>query len=161
MTGVQTCALPIYGISDEGIEELEGSHVPVALTFEEKDGNYELKEYWQPRDGSYFVPDIRSKFPAEIAEDAIDSQKFVIPQIQSCYRQAVEFARLDTDPVIENLLKTICSEPELSSNPQDYISAHSLEYRELLYYGEYTLRYCLNRFHKGNETGLEIGRAHV
>lgn len=144
-----------YQITDEGIEDLEGSHVPVALTFEEKDGNYELKEYWQPRDGSYFVPDIRSKFPPEIVEDAIDSQKFGILQIQSCYRQAVEFAHLDTDSVIENLLNTICSEPKSSSNPQDYVDAHSLEYRELLYYGEYTLRYCLNRFQQGNETGLE------
>lgn len=144
-----------YEISDEGIKDVEGSHIPVVLTFEEKDGNYELKEYWEPREGSYFAPDIRSKFPAEIAEDAIDSQKFGMQQIQSCYRQAVEFSGLDTDRVIGDLLETICSEPRTSSNPQDYVEAHFIEYRELLFYGEYTLRYCLNRFQQGNETGLK------
>ncbi|MDE6053651.1 MAG: hypothetical protein K2G55_07815, partial [Lachnospiraceae bacterium] len=30
-----------------------------------------------------------------------------------------------------------------------------ITYRELIYYGEYTLHYCLNRFLNGNETGLE------
>ncbi len=144
-----------YRISDKGIEDVGGSHIPIVLTFEEKNGNYELKEYWEPREGSYFVTDIRSRFPAEIAEDAIDSQKFGMQQIQSCYRQAVEFSGLDTDRVIGDLLETICSEPGTSSNPQDYVEAHSIEYRELLFYGEYTLRYCLNRFRKGNETGLE------
>lgn len=144
-----------YEISDEGIKDVEGSHIPVVLTFEEKNGNYELKEYWEPREGSYFAPDIRSKFPAEIAEDAIDSQKFGMQQIQSCYRQAVEFSGLDTDQVIGDLLETICSGPRTSSNPQDYVEAHFIEYRELLFYGEYTLRYCLNRFRQGNETGLK------
>lgn len=144
-----------YEITDEGIEDVEGSHIPVVLTFVKKDGNYELKEYWEPREGSYFVSDIRSKFPAGIAEDAIDSQKFGMLQIQSCYRQAVEFSGLDTEQVIGGLLETICSEPKASSNPQDYVETHSIEYRELLFYGEYTLRYCLNRFHQGKETGLE------
>lgn len=144
-----------YRISDKGIEDVGGSHIPIVLTFEEKNGNYELKEYWEPREGSYFATDIRSRFPAEIAEDAIDSQKFGMQQIQSCYRQAVEFSGLDTDRVIGDLLETICSEPGTSSNPQDYVEAHSIEYRELLFYGEYTLRYCLNRFRQGNETGLE------
>ncbi|MEH2958592.1 M56 family metallopeptidase [Candidatus Merdisoma sp. JLR.KK006] len=144
-----------YQITNEGIKDVGGSHIPVVLTFEEKDGNYELKEYWKPREGSYFVSDIRSKFPAEIAEDGIDSQKFGISQIQSCYRQAVEFSGLDTDKVIERLLDAICSGPNASSNPRDYMEAHFIEYRELLYYGEYTLRYCLNRFRQGNETGLE------
>ena len=144
-----------YEISDEGIKDVEGSHIPVVLTFVKKDGNYELKEYWEPREGSYFVSDIRSKFPAEIAEDAIDSQKFGMLQIQSCYRQAVEFSGLDTEQVIEGLLETICSKPKASSNPQDYVEAHSIEYRELLFYGEYTLHYCLNRFRQGKETGLE------
>ena len=144
-----------YRISDKGIENVGGSHIPVVLTFEEKNGDYELKEYWEPGEGSYFVSDIRRKFPAEIAEDAIDSQKFGMQQIQSCYRQAVEFSGLDTDRVIGDLLETICSEPGTSSNPQDYVEAHFIEYRELLFYGEYTLRYCLNRFWQGNETGLE------
>lgn len=64
-------------------------------------------------------------------------------------------ADLDMDGIVEQLLAAICSSPAASSNPGDYVEEHSLEYRELTYYGEYTLRYCLNRFRSGQETGLE------
>ena len=144
-----------YNITEQGIEDCGGSHIPVALTFEQQENGYILKEYWQPRDGSYYVADIRDKFPEDIADDGIDSQKFILQQIQSCYKQAVEFSHLDTDAVIGNLLETICSGPEISSNPYHYIDAHSIEYRELMYYGEYTLRYCFKHFQSGNETGLD------
>ncbi len=144
-----------YNISENGIEDVGGSHVPVALTFEKDKDEYTLKEYWQPRDGSYFASDIRAKFPAHIADDGIDSQKYIWGQIQNCYKQAVEFSGLDTNDVIERLLDTICSSPAVSSNPYDYIDEHYIEYRELLYYGEYTLRYCSQRFNRGGETGLE------
>ena len=144
-----------YSVSEKGIRDISGSHIPVALTFELSENGYELKEYWEPRDGSFFVSDIRDKFPERLAEDGIDSQKFILPQIQSCYRQAVEANHLQTDTVIENLLDTICSDPAASSNPQDYIDAHPIEYRELMYYDKYTIRYCLNRFQNGKETGLD------
>ena len=144
-----------FNITEQGIEDCGGSHIPTALTFEQRENGYVLKEYWLPREGSYYVDDIRNKFPAEIANDGIDSQKFILQQMQSCYKQAVEFSHLDTDAVIGNLLATICSGPETSSNPYDYINVHPIEYRELMHYGEYTLRYCFKRFQKGNETGLD------
>ena len=63
--------------------------------------------------------------------------------------------------VIAGLLDDICNpatltDPDmgLSSNPGDYILAHPTEYQELIYYGEYTLRYCFKRFENGDETGL-------
>lgn len=144
-----------YRISENGIEDLGGTHMPVILTFFTGKNEYQLIKYWQPRDGSYYVSDIRAHFPVHIVNDALNSQKYVVQQIQSCYRQAIESSGLDTDSVIENLLDTICSNPKASSNPQDYINANSIAYRELVYYGEYTLRYSLNRFAAGNETGLE------
>lgn len=144
-----------YHISETGIEDVGGSHIPVALTFEIKEDSYSLKDYWEPRDGSYFAEDIRNRFPEFLTADGMDSQKFILPQIQSCYRQAVEYSGLDTDAVIRRLLKTICSDPAVSSAPRDYIQAHALEYRELTYYGSYTLSYCFRRFQKGGETGLE------
>lgn len=130
-----------YRISEKGMECAAGSHLPVALTFERQEGNLQLKEYWKPRDGSYFAADVREKFPARIAEEGIDSQKYVLRQTQNCYRQAVAYSGLDTDAVIRDLLDAICSEPLASSNPQDYIDAHIGEYRELLFYGGYTLEY--------------------
>lgn len=144
-----------YMISENGIEDMGGSHIPVALTFEQFGDIYVLKEYWKPRDGSYFEADIRSRFKPEIAKDAMDSQKFILGQIQNCYKKVIEATEFDTDRVVERLLDAICGSPAASSNPRDYVQEHSLEYRELLCYGEYTLRYCLNRFQKGQETGLE------
>lgn len=144
-----------YQISEKGIQDVGGSHVPAALTFEQDETGYRLTEYWTPRSGSYFNNDVRQRFPAYLADDGIDSQKYILSQMQSCYRQAVEASGLDTAPVIRTLVETIASGPALSSAPQDYLDDHPLEYRELLYYGTYTLRYCFGRFQLGNETGLE------
>lgn len=170
-----------YNISAAGIEDVGGSHIPVALTFTLNEKGYQLQEYWEPRDGSYYVDDIRKKFPSDTVGDALDSQKYIVQQTQSCYRQAVEANEIDTDAVVRKLLDSMCfpliassqiyttgndtdSQNEisqqiqdtyknLSSNPQDYVDP--VKYRELIYYGEYTLRYCLNRFLDGGETGLD------
>ena len=100
-----------YQILEDGIKETGGSHLPVELTFEQTDNGWELKEYWQPRDGSYFIEDIRSRFPAHIASDGIDSQKYILPQKQNCYRQAIENSSLEPAPVIRNLLKGMSYRP--------------------------------------------------
>lgn len=144
-----------YAISQEGIQETGGSHIPVAITFDLDQEGYHLAEYWQPRDGSYFVPDIRAKFPPQIADDGIDSQKFILPQKQNCYQQAIQYSDLDTDAIVSALLQAVCSAPGTSSNPQDYLDAHPGDWHELLYYGGYTLSYCLDRFAQGGETDLE------
>ena len=144
-----------YKVTDTGLETVGGSHVPVALSFDLDQGGYTLTEYWKPRDGSYYAQDIREKFPAHIAEDGMDSQKFLLPQKQACYAQAAAAAGLDTNKVIGTLIETICSSPALSSNPGDYIREHPLAYRELMYYGQYTLNYCFARFEAGGETGLD------
>lgn len=147
-----------YCFTPGGIEDAGGSHIPVAMTFSYDTSNeegYELEEYWQPRDGSLYAEDILEKFPPDIAKDALDSQKYIERQIQRCYAKAVAYAELDTDQIIEGYLKTICAEPKEGSDIGSYIEKHSLEYRELLYYGDYTLSYCFRRFEQGGETGLE------
>lgn len=53
---------------------------------------------------------------------------------------------------------TICASPATSSIPGDYINAHSTEYNELLYYGDYTLRYAYSEFLKGGQEDL---RGHI
>ena len=148
-----------YRVTDNGLKTVRGSHVPVAITFrEDPSGTLTLEEYWQPRDGSYYAQDIREKFPAHIVEDGMDSQKFILQQTQECYAQAIASTGLDTDKVIGSLIETICSDPALSSNPGDYIEAHPIEYRELTYYGRYTLKYCFTKFLKGGQTDL---RGHI
>ena len=144
-----------YRATDNGLETTGGSHIPVVLSFDLDERGYTLTEYWEPRDGSYFAQDIREKFPAHIVEDALHGQKFVLQQTQECYAQAIAATGLDANQVIGSLIETICSSPALSSNPGDYIAEHSIEYRELTYYGRYTLKYCFARFEEGNETGLD------
>ena len=80
-----------YDWGDNKIHVVEGSHTPVAITFHVKNGKYSLKEYWRPGDGSYYVPDIRDKFPDEIEEEALDTQKYIDAQLQECYAQAEEW----------------------------------------------------------------------
>lgn len=145
-----------YKVTDSGLETVRGRHIPVAITLrEEPSGTPTLEEYWEPRDGSYFAQDVREKFPVYAAEDGIDSQKFILRQEQECYVQAIASAGLDASKVIGTLIETICNSPALSSNPEDYINEHSIEYRELTYYGRYTLKYCFDRFEKGGEIGLD------
>lgn len=143
-----------YTLVDDRIYEETGSHIPVAITFDVLNGKYSLKEYWQPGDGSYYVSDIREKFPDKIEEEALDTQKYIRAQIQNCYTQAVEFGGIDTNAAMEHLFGIIESCPLQSSNPGDYIDEHYIEYRELTYYGQYTLRYCFEQFLQGGQTGL-------
>ncbi len=152
-----------YAVSSQGIREIAGSHVPVELTFELsndhhqwlpsqsvplglylEDPGYVLKEYWTPGEGSRFREDIQERFPTSVREDALDSQKYILPQKIGCYRQAVLASGLDreeTDLILSGLLDSICREPSASSDIQSYIDAHPIEYRELTYYGNYTLDY--------------------
>lgn len=141
-----------YIVSEHGLEENGGCHIPTVLTFEAEPDGYLLKEYWEPRDGSYFEQDIRDKFPEHLVQDGMDSQKFIIRQQQSCYKQAVQGTCLDTVPVIRRLLDTLCSGPGASFNPQTIPSQNNTEYRELIKYGDYSLSYCLNQFEQGGET---------
>lgn len=141
-----------YKVTDDGLKTVTSSYIPVAITLQKESGT--LIEYWEPRDGSYYAQDIQEKFPAHIAEDGIDSQKFILQQKQECYAQAVVSTRMDTNKVIEKLIETICNGPSLSSKSWDYIDEHAAEYQELIYYGGHTLKYCFARFEKGNETGL-------
>lgn len=62
------------------------------------------------------------------------------------------------DSKICELLEIIQSSPLHSSNPGDYTDEHKEEYKELLSYGEYTLRYCFGEFMRGGQTDL---RGHI
>ncbi len=144
-----------FEFSDGKLTEGSGGHMPAAITFERNAaGEYALKEYWIPKDGGLYLPSLREKFPADIL-DALDTQKYITAQTRACYAKAVEYAKIDTDAIIEKLFETICSSPAEASNPGAYIDAHSIDFRELSYYGEYTLMYVFSKFLKGGQTGLK------
>jgi hypothetical protein len=156
-TTVYAMVLYLTFAGDEnGLAKTSGSHVPAALTFDKNEaGEYTLKEYWVPQDGSAYLPSIKKKFPADITAEDIDTQRYITAQMRACYAQAVPFFGIDTGAVIGKLFDTIASSPSVSSNSQDYIDAHPIEFRELMYYGDYTLQYIYLEFLKGGQTGLK------
>ncbi len=136
--------------------ESGGSHMPVAITFEKNlQGEYDLTEYCMPRDGTYYASSIEEKFPADIVEDALDTQKYILAEMQACYAKAVAYGEIDTDAVLEKLLETISASPAEASNLGAYIDEHAYKFRELLYYGDSTLRYAYARFLAGGQTDLQ------
>lgn len=145
-----------FQFADGGMTSISGSNIPTALTFSVgEDGAYTLQEYWIPRSGeNIYASDLKAKFP-EGSDWALDTQRYALAQTQSCYAQAIAYGSVDANAVIQRLLQTITSSPVVQSNPGDYIEAHQTQYRELLYYGDYTLRYCAAQFQKGGQTDLD------
>ena len=52
-------------------------------------GGYGLEEYWTPDDGAGYTESIKKKFPDNIGEDLLDTQKFVMTHIRSCFESAI------------------------------------------------------------------------
>lgn len=68
-----------------------GSNTPTAITFKIDENNVKtLKEYWLPRDGSYYKLDIEEKFPQAIWEDAKNTQKYIGKHKQNIYKQIAD-----------------------------------------------------------------------
>ena len=143
-----------FSVEDGILRQTEGSNIPVAITFSCEEEGYELVEYWQPGDGTDYAPDIRAKFPAEAAKLALGDQHYLLEQFQLCYAQAVEESGVDPDVAIEAYLQELASEPSTSSNPQDYLEANPVAYRELTYYGAYTVAYCTAQLAQENQNDL-------
>ena len=82
--------------SFDGILKKEsGAHIPTAITVRKENGGYKLVEYWEPRDGSYYVKDIKDKFPFYLHNKGIDSQRYVKEQIARCEKLAMEHFGID------------------------------------------------------------------
>ena len=79
---------------DNGQIKLEsGAYIPTVITAKRtgKHGHYQLIEYWEPRDGSYYANDIREKFPWYLRSKALDSQRYINELISSSESAANEY----------------------------------------------------------------------
>ena len=130
-----------FDYHDGRFESVSGRSGPVALTFRTEAGKYVLSDYWEPRDGADYWSDVRDKFPSTLSDRELDTQTYILWETQELYRQAVEHWNVDTTPILDALFDEIMSEPSPSSNPGDYLNAHPLALRELLYYDTYTGAY--------------------
>ena len=107
----------------------------MTLTFEEEDGGYVLTDK-----ESTVLP---------------DTGDYGLPLYQGCYSQALTYFGIDAEAAVAQLFDAMGSSPAHSSNPGDYISAHGREHTDLLFYGDYTLRFMFKQFFAGDQTGLQ------
>ncbi|MDO4732791.1 MAG: hypothetical protein Q4B50_04665, partial [Bacillota bacterium] len=139
------------------LEAVGGSYVPTAITFKiTASGEYVLEEYWEPRDGAYYVKDIRDKFPGASADDALNDQAYIEDLKAETYNKALAYQSTNPslDVRIAKLLDTLHSAAVDSSKPLDQLREHEGAYEELLSYGKYTLHFCFSEFLMGGQADL-------
>lgn len=150
-----------YLCEQTGITDLGGCYGPAAITFlVGEDGSYTLSEYWTPRDGSYYVQDIREKCTTPIADAMIDGQRYIDALIQESYAKALaETGVVDSWSVVTELFLRMLEDRDglLKENAGavERMAVYPLTVRELTYYGEDTLRYIYRQFIQGGENGLK------
>lgn len=142
-----------YQMYEGKLENVTEECISIAITFTiDASGVYHETEYWEPGDGSYYVTDVREKFPAEAAENALNVQQY-LPELKDEAWQnakAYFFERGDLKDQIEKLLAEIASKTS-ASEMETAISEHPQAYQELLDYDAYTLRYCFEQFLLGGQ----------
>lgn len=124
------------------LKEVSGYSTPMRFNFEiDRNGGYTLTEFSEI-----------SKLEYEKMSDgtAVNSYKMT----RECYAQAVEYYKLNTDAIVEKLLDKIAAAKINSENAVDYLNACPEEYDELIYYGDYTLRYIFSEFLEGGKTDM-------
>ena len=75
--------------STQSIEKVGGDYIPTAVTFRLVDGEYLLEEYWEPRNGSQYTDDIKSKFPEEAAQQIWEDEK-ILNDLQQVNQKQVQ-----------------------------------------------------------------------
>ena len=76
-----------YSADGETLTMENGSYVPTAITFSLSTSSGAVTEYWEPSDGSY-SDDIRAKFPAAAADEALNDQAYIDALRSACEEQA-------------------------------------------------------------------------
>lgn len=140
----------VYRLEGESLHTENASHIPVAITFRQNDtGEYELAEYWEPRDGNLYVDDIRAKFPLGVWPD---TQKYLRTQMRNSYAQAAEvFGR---DVVIQTILEDIREREQWAEDFESLMEMCRSQRELLCGYGEDTLLFCFAKLEAGTEDAL-------
>jgi len=147
----------VYGLAYHQVFRLEngmlveegGSHTPVVLTFAyDASEGFALTEYWEPRDGSYYAKDLKSKFNGRPWPD---TQKYIMQQAMENYVQALEHFGVGTDVLIRTLLDSVQSMARFTSL-ENLIESDDHDVRILLHYGKETLEYCFTQFLAGGQS---------
>ena len=121
--------------------------MPVALTISRcQDGTFRVEEYWTPGDGSYYMPSLQEKFPAD-THDQLDTQLWIDAQETNIYAQAIAMGLIDPLTAIPMHVDAVLADPEF--NELQTIE----DERALRYYNEHTIRYIAGEFRFGQPEG--------
>lgn len=80
-----------------GLQLESSAHTLTAITVKRVKDYYELVNYWEPRDGSYYDDDIRSKLPLSVQLKARDHEKYYdlqlprVEQMANAYYNSVAY----------------------------------------------------------------------
>lgn len=80
-----------YSFDGTNPKEESGSHIFTAITVKKDKDTYKLVDYFTPRDGSYYVDDIRVKVPLRLYFKALDSERYFKKQNKRCLEKAREY----------------------------------------------------------------------
>ncbi len=80
-----------YRYDNGVIIEESAAHTPTVITVKKNSEEYELVEYWTPRDGTYYRDDIKNKFPKDLWSQALDSQSTIEKQSLECDKSAKKY----------------------------------------------------------------------
>jgi len=88
---------------ENGVTQEHGSSIPTVITVEKEsegfmskgNGGYKLVEYWEPRDGSYYAKDIRSKYPWYMHIKVFGSQDYVDELSEGIERKVMDYYGID------------------------------------------------------------------
>ena len=138
----------VFRLEDDILVEEGGSHIPVVLTFSYDASNgFTLTEYWEPRDGNYYVKDLKAKFNGHPWPD---TQKYLQQQMMDNYLQAMEYYEVGTDVLINTLLDSVRAKAQFTLL-ENLIEGEDADVKILLHYSNETLQYCFSEFLKGNQ----------
>lgn len=134
---------------------------PTVITFTVgEDGEYLLKEYWEPGESEFDPGEVRERFPDALEADALDIEQHEEILAHESRKKQSEWIRgdeyLKNEGEVEKLAEVriaLCLEVLASSplNAESQIAVLSEEYEELIGYNERTLRYCFARFMEGGQ----------
>ena len=141
-----------YNLTDGVLEGAAGALIPTVLTFHasQRDGLY-LTEYWEPRDGSYYADDIKSKFRGVPYPD---TTKYLAEQELNCYLQAADYFGVGTDTIVHSILTDIESHSRWVDGFSDLMISCEHDRKMLSAIGTDTIRYCFERFQEGGHDDL-------
>ncbi len=141
-----------YSLNGELLEDTSGSCCPVVLTFSvDNGGNLSLSEYWEPRDGTYYPIDIRTKFRGRPWPD---TQQYITEQVLHTYGQAMEYFGIGPDVVVRSMIADICVHAQWTDGFGDLVEHCNYEFSMLEAYGTHTLDYCFSRIAEGGQDDL-------